>query len=575
MKRYLSSFLLSASCVLCIRGESFSASPRDELLRLAPTDAGFCVVVQGLRDQSARLEKSSFAARVAASPYGQAVRESAEVRKLALIDAELRTHLKISWAQIRDDILGDAVILAYSPGPPGKPDAEVGLLLLHARSPDVLAGLLDRLTASQQKAGELTAVERREYRGQTYDVRRKNVGGEEFFFQRGPVLAFTDKEAALKAAIDRDRDAKAGDPPLAKRLQSLGVERDFVVWWVNPRAFDAALAVKVAAAQGAEAAFLRTFERYWKTIDGTAVSLALGRDLAVNIAVQARTEALPEPARRMVADGGRPSALWATFPENALFVAAGRVPWVPAVEVGAEFLSTDAKREVQDAVERTVGAVLGREVLPHLLRNLGPDWGVCVTPPEVGDKGWLPSLTAMLRLRSGGDGAPPVEQRALDGLDFVARLVVLGYNSQRLGQLRLRMERQDGVEVRVIEGGQMLPGLQPAFAWKGGYLVLATNPEAVRRFTPPTQAPESAGAIDAEVPRVRLALQGWAGYLRTYRGPVAAFLADAYHLPAAEADARVARIVEGLELFDAVEVVQRTTAGRSTMTIRLKTLPRE
>jgi hypothetical protein len=558
---------------------AFSASPRDELLRLAPTDAGFCVVVQGLRDHLARLESSPAAARLAASPYGRSIRESSEARKLARIDEQLRTHLNVSWAQLRDDVLGDAVVLTYTPGPPGQPDAEVGLLLVHARKPDVLTGLLGRLSELQTKAGELTAVERRVHRGQDYVVRRKKVGGEEFYFVRGSVLAFTDKEASLKSAIDRDRTTRpdnAEPPPLASRLRTLGVDRDFLVWWVNPRAFDAAVAAKVASARGTEAAFLRTFQRYWKTLDGAAVSLAQGPDLTVNFAVQAKTDALPASAKRMLSAAARPSAVWASFPENALFAAAGRVPWEPAVEAGSEFLTADARHDVQDAVERTVGAILGRDVLPQLLRHLGPDWGVCVTPPEAGEKGWLPSLTAVLRLRPGGDGTPPVEQRVLDGLDFAARLTVLGYNSQRTGQLRLRMEPQDGVEVRVIEGGQLPPGLQPAFAWKGGYLVLASTPEAVRRFIPPSHSPAADALVspETEVPLVRLALQGWAGYLRTYRAPVAAYLADVYHLSAAEADARLARIVEGLELFDGIEVVQRTSPGRATITVRLKTLPR-
>jgi hypothetical protein len=572
MKTFLPICLFASFCHL---GDARSASPRDELLRLVPSDAGFCVVVQGLRDQVERLQKSPFAARVAASPYGQALRESDELRKFAGLDVQLRIHLNISWVQLRDDILGDAVILAYSPGPPDRPQAEIGLLLLHARRPDVLAGLLDRLNTSQQKAGELAAVERRTHNGQTYFMRRKTAGEEEFYFQHDSVLAFTDKEVALRAAIDRDRSAKNVDSnALADRLRSMGMERDFVVWWVNPRAFDASIAAKVASAHGAEAAFLRTFERYWKTLEGAAVSMVLSRDLSLNFAVQARMEALPAAARRVMAEAARPSHLWSTFPDNALFAAAGRISLEPAVEAGADFVAADNRREIQDAVERTVGAILGRDILSQILRHLGPDWGVCVTPPETGDKGWLPSLTGMLRLRPGGEGGVQVEQRALDGLDFVARLAVLGYNSQRLGQIRLRMERQEGVEVRVIEGAQLPPGLQPAFAWKGGYLVLASNPEAVRRFTPPTEAP-TADSLDAEVPRVRMALQGWAAYLRAYRQPLAAYLASGYHLSPAEADARIDRVVNALDLFDAVEVVQRTAPGRVTFTIRLKTLPHD
>jgi hypothetical protein len=160
----------------------------------------------------------------------------------------------------------------------------------------------------------------------------------------------------------------------------------------------------------------------------------------------------------------------------------------------------------------------------------------------------------------------------LDGLDFVARLAVLGYNSQQTGQLRLRQVGQDGVAVRVIEGGNLPPGLQPAFAWKGGYLVLASTPDAVRRFVPPSQGDPP--ATDADVPLLRLALQGWAGYLRTYRGPVVSYFAEAYKAPAAQVERKIDRLLEVLDLFDGVEVVQRSATGRATVTVRLKTLPR-
>jgi hypothetical protein len=558
---------------------AYSGTPRDELLRLAPPDAGFCLIVQNWREQLAQLQQSPVVARLAETPYGQALKASPEAKRIADLDEHLRASLKVSWPQLRDEILGDALLLAYTPGPPGKPEAEVGLLMVHVRRPDVLAGLLDKLSAQQRKSGELVAdVEVRAHRNYPYIVLHRKEGRDEFYMLRGAMLAFADKEAAIKAVIDRDWDANPVGldlPPVAQRLRALGVSQDFAIWWVNPRAFDAAVAAKAAKATGAEAAFLRTFERYWKTLDGVAVSLALNKEVAIKLAVQAKTENLPAPVRRLLAETSRPSALWTSFPNNALFAAAGRVPWEPAAEAGGEFLTTDARKDIQDAVERTVGAVLGgRDLLAHLLRHLGPDWGVCVTPPETGEKGWLPSLTAMLRLRPAGDGGPPVEQRVLDGLDFAARLAVLSCNTQRAGLLRLRLESQDGVEVRVIEGSP-LPGLQPAFAWKGGYLVLASTPEAVRRFVPPTKAPVGDGPPDAEVPLVRLALQGWAGYLKAYRGPVTAYIAGAYQLSRDEADGRVERLVKGLELFDAVEVVQRTAPGRAVISIRLKTLPAE
>src|SRR5262245_2402406 len=132
-KSCLSWVVLSSLWSLCLCGESRSAPPRDELLRLVSSDAGFCVVMQDLRGHLARLERSSFAARLSASRFGQVFRDTPEFRKLATLDEHLFADLNVSWTQLRDDILGDAVVLAYTPGPPGRPSEEQGLLLIHAR----------------------------------------------------------------------------------------------------------------------------------------------------------------------------------------------------------------------------------------------------------------------------------------------------------------------------------------------------------------------------------------------------------------------------------------------------------
>src|SRR4051794_4619791 len=115
--RSLIPFLLSAvfSVPLWLTSSSFAAPPRDELLRLVPDDVGFCVVVQNLRERLAGLEQSPFAARLATTHLGRALRDAPEARKLLALDDQLRTHLHVSWAQLRDDVLGDAVVLAYTP----------------------------------------------------------------------------------------------------------------------------------------------------------------------------------------------------------------------------------------------------------------------------------------------------------------------------------------------------------------------------------------------------------------------------------------------------------------------------
>ena len=193
-------------------------------------------------------------------------------------------------------MFGDAVVLAYTPGPPGHPAAEVGLLLVHTRRPEMLAALLDRLADRQQKAGEITAVEQREYLGQRYVVRRKKVGGEEFYFLRGSTLAFTDKEARSRRP---STEPKLPTRPIFRHLKTIAVTRrrtgfhDLVGESAGVRR---RRGTKVAMAKGAGGGVSPYVRSYWKTLDGGAVSLALGRNVSINFVVQAKTDALPAPA---------------------------------------------------------------------------------------------------------------------------------------------------------------------------------------------------------------------------------------------------------------------------------------
>jgi hypothetical protein len=173
----------------------------------------------------------------------------------------------------------------------------------------------------------------------------------------------------------------------------------------------------------------------------------------------------------------------------------------------------------------------------------------------------------MIQLRSNGEGH--FEERVLKTLDAFANLVVLSVNSQQGVKLQFRTIEQDGVAVRVLDGQSfLLPGLRPAFAQKGAYLVFASSPDAIRNFRPPASG--ELPPASAEVPLVRLAMAGWANYLRAHRAPLADFAARANHLELAEVNRRLDRLMETLELFNTLELTLRTDPNRATITLRLR-----
>ncbi|MFO0811124.1 MAG: hypothetical protein U0746_21045 [Gemmataceae bacterium] len=543
-------------------GESVAATPREAVLRVVPENAGFCLLVTDLRGRLDEFRRSPFVERLLASPIGQALRADPELQKLAKFDEQLRAALDTSTAQLRDDIFGDAVLLTFTPGPPDKPELDSGLFALYARDPALLARLVERLNVTQQQSGEIIDIQQREHGGVRYWQRRKKAEDIEFVAVRGSLFLLADKEAAIHAAIDRG--TSSGSSAVGRRIGELGLVASPIVWWLNPRAFDPALRHKLATTSGTDATFLRTFVRYWESLDDVALHLRIDNDAIVELSIRARTNAMPANARRLLTDAGTPSALLSAFPADALFIAGGRLTLDAMAQVGGEFLSADARREAVAGLQRSVGAVLGNDALTAFVQAAGPDWGVCVRPPD--GKGGIPSLLAALRLRPAGD--PPVEQRAIEGLDFVARLIAFAVNSQHGAQWRVRSERQGAIDVRFIDPDAGLPaGLRPAFAWKDRFLVVGSSPEAIRQFTPPTAEPQT---TTGNVLLARLSARAWASYLRRYRDEVATFLADANKQPRSEVQQRLDGLIAVTDLFDSVELSQATTAGGAKLTLRLK-----
>lgn len=548
---------------------TLAASPRDELLRLVPEDVGFCLVVQDLRGQAATLRQSAFFKQLQNSHLGEAVTASPEFRKLLNTEKQLQEHLGVDFAQLRDDILGDAVVLAYQPGPPGQPDQEQGLLLVRVGKPELLDRLLERINTIQKQSGELKEVEEREHAGKRYRRRVKVKEGEEFVYRNGPVLAFSSREVMVRRIIDLDNTAAAADkkvPPTARQLQSLGADHGFLSLWVNPRAFDADLNHKAEAATGAEAAFLARFQVYWKALDGVAVYTGAGEKPELNIAMRTNPLALPQPAMKLFLEGSRQSALWAGFPEDALLAVGGRLDLAAFLEVVGEFLTEDARRTLKAGLDRAGQVVLRRNLTTDVLPLMGPDWGFCIMAPPAEDKGWFPHVTAGLRMQP-GDKQPPADKAILTAIHAFLPWGVLDYNLKHTQQVLLRSVNEDKVELKYLTSDDFPPGMQPSLGLKDGYLVLASSPAAFQRF----QARPAGVFSSGDVPLLRISLRGLRSYLKDRREALMAYSMQKNQLTEAEANQRMDRVLAGLELFDRLELTQRfSLSGNVTWTFRLQ-----
>jgi hypothetical protein len=546
-----------------------AATPRDELLRFVPEDAGFCLVIDDLRGHWAQLLESPFGQQFRKSAIGAALANDSSWKKLTKQREHLERLLGVSWAKLRDDILGDAVVLAFSPGPPDKPNQDQGLILVQSRDPEALAKLVDRVNKLQKQSGELKEVEAREHNGRRYYY-RVEAKGANYYYLSGPILAVSSQETMLRRALDREGRAKADkEPPVAKELRLLlGKERRLASLWINPRAFDDAIAAKAKKAKDSEAAVLKHFLSYWKALDGVALAARISEDFEGTLAVRGKFARLPEGARRVLSEAAKPSELWRRFPDNALLAAAGCIHAAAFEQMLAGFLTPEARATLHEALDRNLGAVLDKDIVKEVLPNLGPDVGLCIMAPEPGAKTWVPQAVFAVRVRP-GDKPPFVDKAVFSAVDAFAKLAVIEFNGKHKDQkMSLKTVMQDKVEVKYLQGDKRFPaGLQPAYALKDGYLVLASAPEAIRRFVVVSDAP----SLGSEVPLVRVSLKELRRYVQEHKKPLTDFMADQNKSRPEEADKLLDGLLLGLQFFDRLELSQRCARGQVTLTLRVRT----
>jgi hypothetical protein len=567
--RSLRVFLAAAVWLVACAVPALAAGARDQLLRLVPEDVALCLVIQDLRDHAAALHQSPFATDLRESWIGKTIRLAPEVTRLEQIERQFKDSTGIDWPQLRDEILGDCVVLAYRPGPPGKPQEEQGILLVRARNPQLLATLVDRLNAAQKKAGDLERLDELERDGVKYFRRVEKKQAPYYYWLNGPMLAVSPQEALLLQAIDLERKAPAADkdvPPLARRLVQLGVDKALMALWINPRAFDPELDVRAGQAKGNEAAFLKTFLSNWKALDGIALFGTPTEQLEFGMTIRAKPDRLSPGLRKFLAEAARPSELWQAFPDDALLAVAGRIDVPALLDMIGDFLPDNARKPFRDLLEQgTLPAPLGK-LTKDVLPNMGPDVGFCVVAPKPDDKGWSPQALWALRVRP-GKGEVPADQTLLDTMNFFANLAVFDHNTKHPDRLELKTMQQDKLEVKYfVNDKRFPPGFQPAYAIKEGYLLLASSPESVRSFK--IGARSDAGE---ETPLLRASLTALRSYLKDRREPLVNYLAEKNQLKPEEVVRRLEGLRLGLQFFDRVELVQRSTPEQFTLTWRVKT----
>ena len=527
---------------------------RYDLLNLLPDDFAFCVVMHDLRGHADRWERSDWLKGFRASPLARTLFETAEIQQLKKVQADLKKHFDVDWPTLRDDILGDTLILAYTPGAKNQPNDERGFLLLHARKPERLHDLIEKFNNVQIKSKELKSVDELRYKGEAYQ--RRNQGSKtQFYYLKDALAVFTFKEEQIKAFLDR-RAASAKESPWAKRFEKAGADQAFVALCVNPRMLDAELLQNSKKDDA--------LPSYWRALDAIFVTLAIHDDAELRLSIQADAERLPKWARSVFTQTIPPSSLWQHFPEESILTIATQTDFAGAADALKLLMPAQDQKKMASSWQGGLGAILRIDLFKDLLPNIGPDWGVCVLPSK--DARRLPEVMVALAVKPGSK-EPPVDQALLKAVEFFAQIAVLDHNKNRPGALlRLQSVMQDKVEVKYLAGDKVFPpGIAPAYALKDGFLLFASSPETIGKF----KAREKKAAARKETPLIRLSTQELARLLEHRREHVLAGLADRQQMSPDQATQNLENVIAFLKLFDRATLSQHGDAGQASWIVRL------
>ncbi len=537
-----------------------SEEPADELLRLLPDDLGFAVVIRDLRGHGRLIAESPFAAMLRNTEPARSFVSSPEVRKLREFDEILQKHLKTNLQQVRDDVLGDALVFAYWPGTPADSKGERGVFLAHARDPALLARLAEEINRLQRESGDLVKVEARTHEGVPYQRRQEKDGQVSYYLIQGPLLAYSDDEGSIQQIIKSQKQRPRAS--LRDQLHGLGVHEALAVVWLNPRAFDQHLKRQLDQASDPTFTFLKTFTRSWKQLEGAALVVRIQQDIDLSLCVRMQTSALPEPARRFFAGLSQPSMLWGYFPDRVIFAAAGRIDLASFAEMVAEFVPEDSRQKLLAGLSQGTLALLGRDFQKDVLPNLGPDWGYYLAAPPAGEP-WFPHSVVAVSVQNPGPGRP-LDQVLFDSLRMAVGFGILSQTGDK-SAVQLKNASQGNIPIVYLQSEVFFPsGFQPALAAKASCLVLASSPAALLRFAEtrpagkPDQGPE--GVLLA-----RLSLRAARDYLKERRRPLLAALDKNQQL-----EKRLDGLLSALELFDGVDLRLRTEPDQANLTLHFR-----
>lgn len=486
-----SSLGLIALFVASTSASAIAGTPREELLALVPPDAGVTIVVDSLRDRSREILASPLVQRLRSLPAVKAWKQSEKAKDWKKSQAEIQSALGLSLASLRDDIVGDALVLALHLPADRHPDAASGLLLTRFRDRKALDRLIDTVNASEIANGTLKqVVEIPAHDGVPRTWHREFVRGtkpDEWYAILGEnTFAWSNSESLLREALSR---TKAGDGLVAnprfrvvdRALPDAALARIYL----DPRFLQRLIE---SEARGGKSAVDPQVIYALSALEYAGAGLLWQDGPILHLHQSFDPKRVPSGIFGKASGGDARNSALRRIPGSAVAVGAWRWDVARIYDLLFSHLAEADRVKAENALTMVKGMLMGKDLRREILPYVGRSSSFYVDVPDHGPVSAVWSIDLLDR----ADVAQAIE----NGLRTFAALVALDPN-RKGGPLRVESTDQGGVRVTTLAGGET----PLSFAAAPNRLVIGSDPDTVRRALAPDN-PAAHSADESAVGRM-------------------------------------------------------------------------
>lgn len=533
------------------------ATPADPLLRLVPADAAVTIALEDLRGHAREFGGSPLADGLRKLPAVRRWLTTERPRGLRSALKKVETVLGESLTTIRDELFGEAVVLALRLPPGGRPEDARGLLLVRVPNPALLDRLVGGLNAAQSKTGELRRVTDRDRGGTTYHAREFRAARRptEFYATLGDrVFAWSNSEELIQGVIDRRSKGAGGvtELPDVRRLRERLPRRAVASLYVDPRFVERLMAVTPKPSKPGDEKVFALLTRYLAAVRYAGAALEWRDGLILHTEEVVDPGAVSPDWKRWASRTGAPADSIRRVPPTALLIVTADLD-LGAVSAGLAGLVPESDRRKLGTYGTALnGLLLGLDARTEVAPQLGPGVLLFVERPEDLGGPWRLPVVARAEVSRSVPGA-----RAAAAIDNALRTILALYAlDEKHGGGALRVESRPGgaATITALDAGTPF-----AYAVGGGRVDLGTTAEAVARSLGASADPRASARVD----RVRSAyfpdtssfavadLRAVHDFAEGRRPALARLLAERQHRPEPDASVDLDQILGLIDLFDA------------------------